>query len=497
MRKTLVLITAAVFSAGLYAAVQDYGRTTAGPKATVAATPVSRHVRAAAGRRSASSPNIILVIIDTMRRDHAGLYGYGRKTTPVIDSLAADGMAAEHAVAQAPWTAPSVASMFTSRYPSVAGAGAVESVSGVRDNDKRMPGKLGESAFTLAEALQEGGYYTGCVQTNIFASDEFGMLQGFQKKLKGAYNADKVVGLGNRFMDHAASSAGPRRKPFFLLLHFMDLHYPVYPPPPYDGIFPVRDGKPHKKEHHGWMYSAGDGLGSEEFMDYRSHRVALYDGALSYVDSQLGRLVGHLKEAGLYENTVIVIAADHGEEFWDHAELEKELMPNPHAEYGVGHGHTMFGELLDVPLVFHGPGVPEGSKVSFARNLDIMPTILGLAGLDASGLGLEGVDMLKPTGPGHVGDGLAFSEDINCGYEMKAVQEGRYKYIRGRGFALLYDKVADPEETSDISGREPALARRMDGRLAAVLAGMKPRERKSAACLPGARDALHSLGYLQ
>lgn len=496
MRKTIVLITAAVFSAGLYAAVQDYGRTTAEPKAAVAAAPVSRHVRAAAGRSSASSPNIILVIIDTMRRDHAGLYGYGLDTTPVIDSLAADGMVVEHAVAQAPWTAPSFASMFTSRYPSEAGVGSVEDGSGARDLAKHLPSGLGEGAYTLAEALRDGGYYTGCVATNKFASDEFGILQGFQKKLKGECNAEKVVDLGGRFIDYAASNIGGQGRQFFLMLHFMDLHFPVNPPPPCDTAFPTLDGKHHTEDDHGWKYFRGDGLDTEGFRVFKSHRVALYDGALLYVDSEIGRLVARLKKAGLYDNTVIVIAADHGEELWDHAVMEKRLMPNPRDEYGVGHGHTMFGELLDVPLVFHGPGITAGAKVSFARNIDIMPTILGVAGLDASGLGLEGVDILNAAGHVPAGDGLSYSEDISLGYEMKAVQEGRYKYIRGRGFALLYDKEADPGETTDLSGREPALVRRMDGRLAAVVAGMKAGERKPAVCLPETRKALRSLGYI-
>jgi arylsulfatase A-like enzyme len=201
----------------------------------------------------------------------------------------------------------------------------------------------------------------------------------------------------------------------------MDLHIPTDPPSPYDTLFPTLDSAPHNREHMEWKIFNEKDLNSEEHMIYKSHKRALYDGSLTYLDFQLGRFVTYLEQAKLIDNTIIVIASDHGEEFWDHILFELNNFSDPRNIYGIGHGHTMFRELLDVPLIQYGAGISRRKVEQQVRNIDITPTLSGLAGLTKAVNGMERIDLIEKIEHNELRDMVAFSEDIAYGYEQKAL----------------------------------------------------------------------------
>lgn len=407
-------------------------------------------------RVKVEKPHIIFLLIDAIRNDHLSCYGYHWNTTPVIDELASGGTLFENAIAQSPWTAPSMASLFTSRRPMAVGVHAIESKSGMRYLKKGLVTVLDDKHKTLAEILKENGYATIAVTTNGLSSHHVNMVQGFDVDSYHVYKKGNVVisrsiELLQDFTDPGSPHCG---KPIFLYVHFIDVHEPNQPAPPFDKLFPTLDSGPHTKKHAKWGHYKIKDPNDEAFRIFKSHKTALYDGALTFVDDQIGRLVDAMKELGLYDNSVIVIASDHGEELWDHALIEQTYRKDPRNHYGIGHGHTMFAELLNVPLIFSGKGVPAGARIKTqVRNSDISPTLLGLAGVDQENAGLEGVDLIEKMKTRTLTDLIAFSEDIIYGYEEKCVQDNRYKYIRGRDYEFLFDKQKDPLETKNLASK--------------------------------------------
>jgi arylsulfatase A-like enzyme len=439
-------------------------------------------VLAQAGCRKTSKlkrekPNVVLIVIDALRRDHVSAYGYKHKTTPVIDALAERGVLFENAIAQAPWTPSSMASMLTSRRPLAVGVHATEQPSGMRHLKKGRVTKLDDRHTTLMEVLEESGYATLCATANHLASDEVNFDQGCQKfvhrKYKQGNRADRMLDEAFDMLEkhvNESRTAGTQT-PFFLWLHLMDVHEPNEPPPPYDHMYPIIGKAPHKRAHQKWGWYKLKNPGNRNFRIFKSHKVALYDGALTFVDAQIERFIGKLQDWRLADDTVLVIVSDHGEELWDHALFEQEYREDPRGHYGVGHGHTMFAEVLNVPLVIHGAGIPEGLRIAEqVRNVDIMPTILGLAEVTPN-LKMEGVDLLAKIGQRKLESMLAFSEDITYGYEEKCVQDQRWKYIRGKDYEFLFDKQSDPREKAGVLEKHPAQKKRLGKLLDAILAG--------------------------
>jgi arylsulfatase A-like enzyme len=277
----------------------------------------------------------------------------------------------------------------------------------------------------------------------------------------------------------------------------MDLHEPTDPPPPFDTMYETLDGKPHEEEHTRWSFTRAEDLETEAFATFRSHKLALYDGSLSFVDVHLARLVGYLERAGLRKDTVVVLTSDHGEEFWDHAEAERLLDNDPRGIWGVGHGHTMFRELLDVPLILNGSGVPIAVVRRQVRNVDIMPTLLGLAGVDPGDVTVEGRDLIADRTAGRAADLLAFSENLAHGYEMKAIQDSRYKYVLGRHHELLFDRVLDPLERRDVVGDHPEVRDRLEAEIRAIVGAANPVTGRAVPIDATLQQQLRELGYIR
>jgi arylsulfatase A-like enzyme len=317
-------------------------------------------------------PSVILICLDTVRADHLGCYGYAeRETTPRLDALAAESTQFLDASATACWTKPSVPSFLTGTYPVQHGVyeGSAHAVAG------EVSHALPSESTTLAEVFERAGFATAAFVRNAQLRKDLGFGQGFELYQEEAGDAREIRWRAQDWIDTRADE-----RPFFLYLHLLDAHWP-WPVPdeyasrfaPLDAVQPLRD-----RQSGAVRDEINDGkreLSSAE----RETMIAVYDGSLRYIDDQLGELVAWLERRGLWEDTIVCIVADHGEEFGEHGK--------------VGHGHGLYEGLLRVPWVLHVPGrKPEriGGPVSL---IDLFPTLLAAAHVEAPA-GHEGIDRL-------------------------------------------------------------------------------------------------------
>ncbi len=448
-------------------------------------------VLAGTGCRRAPPPrNVVLVSLDTLRPDHLGCYGYGRDTSPNIDRLAAEGVLFETVVSSTSWTLPAHHALLTSLPDPVHGV--------LWDNHR-----LDEARITLAEVFREHGFRTGGVFTAPYLLPRFGFAQGFDdyldatrydKRLRGpdVLVASEQGRTTPGALDRVASWLDrDRSRPFFLFLHLFDIHPDLDPPPPFDTMFdPDYSGEVKGRDvFHNPAIRPGM---TRRDLD---HLIALYDGEIRYVDEAgIGRLVELLDEHGLLDSTLLVITADHGEEFFEHGRF--------------GHRWNLYDTTLRVPLVLWAPGlVPAGVRVpEMARIIDVMPTILELAGLPQSreGMGRSLVPAIGGRGAGPVP--AMFAELTGGNLHVEA--------LRGEGQALVldyeqtllehYDLVADPLQRAPETERSDprvvdALGRFQNLRegLAAYRRSLRWGRQEPEPMDPTTRQRLESLGYLE
>ena len=421
----------------------------------------------AGGRARASRPavkNVVVLCIDTLRADHLSAYGYRRPTTPRLAALARRGVLFENASAAAPWTVPSVGSLLTSLYPGEHGA----QVAGeVRHLDEQTPAQLRPGVETLADILHAAGYRTALFSGNPYLWGRF--QRGFDTALADYRRAGELT---DRAIDWIARRP---RKPFFLYIQYMDLHQPIEPPAPYASHFPVSLGGERGGEHADWSFDRQSDLADPEFRRFRAHKIALYDGALLYVDTEIGRLLDALSRLGRRDDTLVVVTADHGEEFWDHAEAERQMGGDPRGVWGIGHGHTLYQELLHVPLLVAGPGWDEGRRVPCRVSLlDVAPTVLAALGLPGRpamrGASLAGA-IGGPDDAGACPRSAVAAESTAYGPDARALVWSGWKLIERAGAGpALYDLQKDPGERHDLAGCRPRTLAALSGLLAHELA---------------------------
>ncbi|MGQ0649745.1 MAG: sulfatase [Gemmatimonadaceae bacterium] len=355
-----VVITGAVALAGI--AVLIPWRRAAAERSALAALPPA----------VPGAPNVVVLIWDTARAFNMSLYGYERRTTPVLDSLARHGVAFDRAFATAPWSLPSHASIFTGRYPHELSAGA------------RIP--LDATHPTIAGHFADHGYATAGITANLFyGSADYGIGRGFTIYDERPPIAPRVIGhtwimlrrvlvrtrqaMGNHntllrrratHVNQSFASWLDRRegRPFLAVLNYFDAHEPYLPPAPFDTAFASR----------GARYWADETLASAPAAVTRElHDV--YDGAISYVDRSLGDLIDLLRTKGLLDNTILVVTSDHGEEFGERG-------PGL-----IGHNRSLYRHSLQVPLVVvYPPRIAAGVRSQAVVSIrDIPATIADLA----------------------------------------------------------------------------------------------------------------------
>lgn len=307
--------------------------------------------------RAEKHPPVIVVMLDTLRADHLGFYGYERDTSPNLDAFAHENVAFKYAFTAAPWTPASVATMLTGLYPSAHG---FMPPNGHEEARLRLA-RLSPELATLPEILGEAGYATAAVSSNPWIRAEFGFAQGFSTfQYLRETRASDVVAAGLGAIDRLARS--PR--PFFLYLHFLDPHNPYSPPGPYDRMFPAELGRAEPRY-------------DEASLD----AIRRYDGEIRYLDHELGRFFAALRERGLYDRAIIVVVADHGEQFFEHG-----------SKY---HGNALHNEEVHVPFFLRdarrgGRGEAIEDVVS---TVDLFPTLLGLLGLTPPARQQDGVSL--------------------------------------------------------------------------------------------------------
>jgi arylsulfatase A-like enzyme len=392
--------------------------------------------------RDGPPPNVLLIGVDTLRPDHLGSYGYGRSTSPHIDGLADEGILFERAVSQCPWTLPSFASIMTSLYPSQHGAGL-------------NMGDLGTGFPTMAEILADQGYATGAVVSSRVLSPEFGLNRGFAyydvNRADEERRAPEVTSIALSWLD------GVDGQPFFLFVHYFDPHLPYAPPAPYDGIFETATGSLFGSEFD-LRPLLEDAATLRELLEAFTgpdweRIVSLYDGEIAYTDEAIGGLLQGLDERGLMENTLVILLGDHGEEFYEHG--------------GLGHGHTLFDEVIRVPLVISPPGgLPGGMRIkSQVRMVDVLPTILDLLGFEfvyapegVSLLGLMESGLRERARHGSLFPSeVAYSEGLRRGTERKSLCAYPWKliYDTETDRDMVFSLEADPGEVSPVAGDPP------------------------------------------
>jgi len=441
--------------------------------------------------RSARPPDVLLIVVDTLRFDAVGSYGASRQTTPALDAFAQGAVRFERAYATAPWTQPSVASILTGELPSRHGLVRI--------------GSLPESLETLPERLAAADYARVGIVSHVLLARLHGFDQGFDRFLVSAalpiHSAISTDAVTDRAVEvlRAIEASPEERRPVFLFVHYFDPHYVYHAHPEYGWSSARSAGRLRDSRDIEDLRAISHDLTAEE----RDYIRALYHEEVRHTDVGIGELLGALDELGLAEGTLVIVTADHGEEL-----LERGWL---------GHTRTLYDEVVRVPLLVRPPGPVRAGRVRAGpvSLTAIAPTVLDYAGLVAEGdparerslrplLEERGAaaagtaDRAVVIEVDFVGDDARNAEKNT---HKKAIVLGDEKLVRDdtTGVIELYDLARDPGETRDLSGarreRVRALGERLDRALAEARAGRH--EARPLAPDTAAREELRALGYLE
>lgn len=390
--------------------------------------------------------HILVITVDCMRKSNLSVYGYRRDTTPFMRSLSKELSIFTNAVSPSPWTFPSVASILTGLYPHNHGAVHHKEL---RNFDVELPDVIGDNIATLPEILSLCGFE--CAFMSAIATAELPVRGCFKNATNYFAGANHHMAGLLRWLSRNAN------RKTFTYLHLGDLHTPLNAPQEYRNTFgriaPINNLET-------WDFQNNAEKGCPLFESYSANRIKLYDCAMRFVDSQIEKLFRALKELRIDDNSLVFITADHGEEFWEHAKTEKELFHDPRGVFGVGHGHNLFQEIINVPLMCIGKDLSPGIFDHNVSLTDMFPTILNLCGVEHD-IETDGCSLLS------VPDNhrIILSEGVGYGYEKKAFIKDALKLIQSRGdnVDLLFDLSRDPGERNDLSQIRPALVSQMTG----------------------------------
>lgn len=390
-------------------------------------------------------PNILLISLDACRSDRLGCYGHERNTSPFIDELAAAGIRYENAFVNTHGTPPSHTTMLSSLYQQSHGVSlGGNPPAGVAE---RIPA----SVIMLQEILRGAGYTTIGVSGGGNMSARQGFGRGFVEfdDRRGKATAQRLRLLKLIDRHHV-----PQR-PLFMLYHTYEIHSPYDPPPPWNTHFGSFSSTidPTNKFLMSIVNTASTALDDDDLQ----HLLSLYDGGIRFTDTVLKGLFAKLEERGLLENTLVVITSDHGEEFAEHG--------------GLLHRGTLYEELVHVPLILWGAGVPGGVvEERLVSSIDIMPTILGAAGV-AAPWPVAGRDLLSERPDGADGGHVFFQ----YGHRLYGIRGQRWKLIvnPGRDKSELYDLETDPLETVNLVNEHATIASELAERINAWRAGLQ------------------------
>lgn len=434
-------------------------------------------------------PNILLIVVDTLRADRLGCYGNPRALTPFLDELAAKGALFRHAYATSSWTCPSVASLFTSRFPTQHHVTSFQSA-------------LHENEVTLAETLRTAGWTSGAYVANLRLLSSLGYAQGFErwwvdgsKEIRGpTLRRRSSVWLGQ-----------PSLQPRLLYLHYMEPHAPYDPPEPYRSRWQRAVAGVDAAAANGKLRAMS---GSELSREEADLLESLYDGEVATLDAELRALFAELEQSGFLDHAIIVVTADHGEEFHEHGSFT--------------HGTTLYNEVVHVPLLVVASGLQPGSLIDENVSLvDVAPTILELAGLppEPRHEGRSLVPLMRPKGAAPPEPAQARSrlrarpkarpvllelESVGAGWDPRAHSKGivlgGLKLLTPTiGVPIVYHLGADPGEIRPNAVRFFGSRRRQLERvLMSLTADLRQRQGimvKGDEIDEATREKLRALGY--
>jgi arylsulfatase A-like enzyme len=406
---------------------------------------------ACGGGEEVRRPNVLLISVDTLRPDFLGHYGHDRPTSPVLDRIAAEGTVFDDVTSASPWTLPSHASMLTGLYPSS---------HGVKNHDRQL------TKETLATRLRKAGYQTlAVVNSHNIGDKRFGLLRGFESSFyesemdlapETALVApeEKLIGnKGDKITKRALRMLKERdpERPFFLFLHYYDVHTDFTP----DAKWRMEFVSPYAGELTGH---------TQQLIKYRLREDDLtpedvrwleemYEAEIRTLDEILERIFDYLDVAGLAQDTLVVLTSDHGEEYWEHE--------------GVLHGRTYYQEVIRIPILMRGPGVPAGRRVATPVHLiDVPATIYSLVavhptetldGIDLTRLWAEGAEAPEPRYLFAEADhnNIVDGEDVVDIGRMIRIGDEKLCYDTITGRKELYDLATDPGELNDLSEERP------------------------------------------
>jgi len=425
-------------------------------------------------KRMKDKLNIILISIDTLRADHLHFMGYGRQTSPNIDGFVKKGCFFSTVISQAPWTTPAHFSIFTSTYPRIHKGNQPIQITNRKWNNK-MP--------TLASILRDKGYLTAAFTGRGSISAKFGLYVGFD-----FYNETENKHINYVFEKAVNWLRNNKDRTFFLFFHTYEVHGP---------------------------YTNNHFLGLEniDLKDTIAQRTARYDGDIWFADIYMGKLFSEIQALNLADKTLIIFTSDHGEDLGGRSP--------PGAQMQCGHGHNLYDELLLVPLVLVGPGIPSiQNGINYQiRSIDILPTIIEYLGFKQEPT-FQGAS-LKPMIEGKDRKSrLAFSEATTYGTERESVRFKGYKYVhrlsygqlaypKSKGLPLtpvheLYDLKVDPGERNNITQKHVSVVDEYLGYIGKLFEaqslGINDESDSEGIDISADEDlmkALKSLGYVQ
>ena len=412
------------------------------------------------GREPALPPNVVFILVDTLRADRMGAQRNGEPVTPFLTRLAGESVYFPNGVSPSSWTRPAMASLLTSTY-----VDTHQVYFSIRNEDPEQPvsDALSTSFETMAEYLTRHGYDAWACQTNVNLTEALGFAQGYPE---GHYLFSN--GARADFVTGKALEALPTLKPpFFLYAHYMDPHAPYDAPEAYRSLFgPEPSLRPEEQQR----------IAPDRFIDYLVDRVETvqgvktaaefptlspegmdavrqrYDAEVRFADDQVARLVEALRRA--YPNTLFVVLSDHGEEFWEHG--------------GLGHGTSLYEEQIRVPLMFSGPGLTPRRIEAAVETLGLLPSIAAYLGLPPNPA-WQGRSLL--TNPDAAPD-AAFARTkgpwANLRVDLDAVVHEDHKLVldHTRSGKALFRLDADPAEKRDLAGQDPARTAQLEEFLA-------------------------------
>lgn len=381
-------------------------------------------------------PNVLVVLIDALRRDHLGAYGYALPTSPAIDAFAAESVVFDRGYSHSSWTKPSVATLFTSLYPDQHGLGRV----GFEDDTGFQTDVLPKRITTLAERFRKAGYRTGSIGTNVHIQRKTGFAQGFDhfhfKRLVSAYQVNKLL--------RQWVTSGDAEQPFFAYAHYMDVHFPYQRKLEGEtGRFGSTRTRPPAPSH--WTQVAA---WAEKHLTPANVAAlaARYDQEIAYTDGAFGELMDWLRASGLLDDTIVVLVADHGEGFAEHGELQ--------------HGYAPYEEVTAIPFMIRLPAVyalEPGRRQDIVGLVDVLPTLLDLVGLevpdDAQGRSLE---------PLLLGERLRERPIYLEGPGVRGLRGSTHTlFATEAGDRECFDNQADPMEQSPLAEPVPEICDRL------------------------------------